>query len=193
MDRPGFNWETAYRFLCLRFSQRGSWEFRASYIDPENHMLTSLGKVKQEKPQPFNCPAPLEQVDQHSDYNVSYTIYREGRKVGGIDFEVTRKKAWQPPLLLVPLGALEKHFVRSPMQLEEKTSSVSSELTTKFTKFKITQHVFPKPLKKLVKKVLKKSALTSSQKPPNAKQAIHLSIIQPPTWWLGLLIDALRP
>lgn len=90
----------------------------------------------------------LEQIDRHSDYNVSYTIYRDGRKVGGVDFEIQKKKAWQPPLLLEPLRALEKYLGRSPFQLPEKEPKEYANLHAKFAPFKINRRTIEQAIER---------------------------------------------
>lgn len=55
-------------------------------------------------------------LNRISDYAVSYTTYREGRKVAGVVFHIGRKAQWQQPLLVEkPLAVLQRFFGVEPV------------------------------------------------------------------------------
>lgn len=47
-------------------------------------------------------------INAHADIAIQFTPLREQRKIASIRFDITRKKSWQPPLLLEPARALER-------------------------------------------------------------------------------------
>ncbi|MDO8605453.1 MAG: replication initiation protein [Phaeospirillum sp.] len=55
-------------------------------------------------------------LNRISDYAVTYTTYREGRKVAGVILHIERKTQWQQPLLFEkPLAVLQRFFGVEPV------------------------------------------------------------------------------
>lgn len=53
----------------------------------------------------------LAAINRIADYAVSYTTYREGRRVAGVVLRIERKAQWQQPLLLEkPMEILRRYF-----------------------------------------------------------------------------------